>query len=154
MQDVEKRDSMSTAKHRAVLSIGSNIDPERHFKQCSDILQQETTLLGEATVIQTAPDGYQAQPDFLNGACYLETGLPYNEFNAYLKAVEKRLGRVKGPIKSGPRTIDLDIILWDGEVVHDDYYHKQYVIGPVNELVERYNITIISDLPPPKRQNP
>lgn len=141
---------MNTVKHKVVLSIGSNIEPQTHFQQCREILQRETTLLGEAAIIQTAPDGYQDQPDFLNGACYLETELSYHEFNAYLKAVEKRLGRVKGPIKSGPRTIDLDIILWNGEVVHDDYYHKHYVFGPVNELVEKHQIAIISDLPPPK----
>ncbi|RLT98704.1 2-amino-4-hydroxy-6-hydroxymethyldihydropteridine diphosphokinase [Ketobacter sp.] len=135
--------SPQKCSHYAIVSVGTNIEPEINLQKSRAILQAEMTLLGEAKVIQTAPDGYQLQPDFLNGAYYVGTELTYEAFNQYLKDVEKRLGRVKGPIKSGPRCIDLDIIVWDGEVVHDDYrQNKHYVVDPVNELLDRFQIAI------------
>ena len=132
---------MDNKQHLAIISVGSNIDPEENIESSKEILKNEVAFLGEATVIQTAPDGYQDQPDFLNGAYLLGTDMAYDEFNLYLKDVENRMGRVKGPIKSGPRCIDLDIIIWDGKIVHDDYQQKKhYVIKPVNELLEKHAI--------------
>ena len=132
---------MDNPQHLAIVSVGSNIDPEQNIESSKEILRNEVTFLGEATVIQTEPDGYQDQPDFLNGAYLLGTDMPYEAFNLYLKDVENRLGRIKGPIKSGPRCIDLDIIIWDGKIVHDDYdQNKYYVIKPVNELLEKHAI--------------
>lgn len=129
--------------HLAIVSVGSNIDPEQNLQSSRNILKSEVVFLGEATVIKTKPDGYQDQPDFYNGAYLLGTEMSYDEFNRYLKGIEARLGRVKGPIKSGPRCIDLDIIIWDGEVVHSDYVqNKYYVINPVNELLQQHAIEL------------
>ena len=130
-------------RHLAIVSVGSNIDPEQNLRKSRELLKNEVALLGEATVIQTEPDGFQDQPDFLNGAYLLGTDMSYEEFNHYLKEIESRMGRVKGPIKSGPRCIDLDIIIWDGKVVHGDYaQNKHYVIRPVNELLQKYAIEL------------
>lgn len=135
--------TMNDKLHLAIVSVGSNIDPEQNLQNSREILKSEVAFLGEAAVIQTEPDGYKDQPDFLNGAFLLGTDMTYDEFNRYLKEVESRLGRVKGPIKSGPRCIDLDIIIWDGKVVHGDYtQNKHYVITPVNELLERHAIAL------------
>ena len=128
--------------HQALLSVGSNIDPETNVAAAAAILASEHELLDRSRMIRTAPDGYQFQPDFLNGAFFVRTALEYAEVNAYLKSLEKRLGRVKGPIKSGPRTIDLDIIVWDGRVVHSDYPTKDYTREPIDELLARNDITL------------
>lgn len=128
--------------HQAILSVGSNIKPQENCRQAEEILSDEHTLIGRSSYIVTAPVGYQKQDDFLNGAYLVETALSYDEFNRYLKEVEQRLGRVKGPIKSGPRTMDLDIIIWDGAIVHDDYRTKEYASIPVNELLEKHGISI------------
>lgn len=130
-------------QHLAIVSVGTNINPEYNLQRSKEILVAEMAFLGEATVIKTAPDGFQDQPDFLNGAYIIGTDLSYEEFNQYLKNIEKRMGRVKGPIKSGPRCIDLDIIIWDGKVVHSDYDEKKYyVIGPVDELLNKFNVQL------------
>lgn len=129
--------------HRVIVSVGTNIEPRQNLLRARSILVSEVDFLGESAVIQTAPDGYLNQPDFLNGAYLLGTTQSYDEFNRYLKGVEERLGRVKGPIKSGPRCIDLDIIVWDGKVVHTDYLQKKhYVVGPVDELLLRFSIAL------------
>ena len=128
--------------YQAILSVGSNIEPHHHCQQAEQILAQEHQLIDKSAYIVTAPVGYQDQDDFLNGAYWVSTHLSYLEFNQYLKDLEKRLGRVKGPIKSGPRTIDLDIIIWDGQVVHDDFYSKDYTKIPVQELLDRHGIQL------------
>ena len=129
--------------HSVIVSVGSNINPEKNLDSARLVLSRECVFYSEAAVIETEPDGYKDQPDFLNGAFLLGTDLAYQDFNQYLKTVEARLGRVKGPIKSGPRCIDLDIIIWDGKVVHDDYIEeKYYVMVPVNELLQRHGISI------------
>lgn len=128
--------------HQAILSVGSNIDPQENCRRAETILAAEHRFLGQSRYIVTAPVGYQDQDDFLNGAYLVETQLDYDPFNAYLKQVEKRLGRVKGPIKSGPRTMDLDIIVWDRRVVHDDFYTKDYTSVPVRELLDAFDIQL------------
>lgn len=134
---------MDSKLHIVVVSVGSNIEPQHNLRGARKILESEVEFLAESEVIQTAPDGYQNQPDFLNGAYLLGTTMSYDDFNRYLKGVEERLGRVKGPIKSGPRCIDLDIIVWDGKIVHDDYrQNKHYVVKPVNELLQKHSIAL------------
>lgn len=129
---------------RALLSVGSNIDPETHVAAAARILASEHSLVDRSTMIVTAPDGFQDQDDFLNGAFLIETVLSYADFTVYLKELEKRLGRVKGPIKSGPRTMDLDIIVWNNRVVHTDYPAKHYTREPVDELLRKHNLNVIT----------
>lgn len=131
-----------SAAHTALISVGSNIEPVRHIERARAIVAVEQRLLDEARVIQTRPQGYLDQPDFLNGAWLLETSMRREEFKAYLKGVEARLGRKRGAIKAGPRVIDLDLIGWDGRVVHDDYPSKSYVVGPIDELLDRQGLTL------------
>ncbi|MGS2745076.1 2-amino-4-hydroxy-6-hydroxymethyldihydropteridine diphosphokinase [Halomonas sp. LS-001] len=121
--------------HECVISIGSNIDPEHHYARAIEILEAECDLLARTAPILTTPVGFQAQPDFLNSAVLIRTGLNQADFKAYLKQVEDRLGRVRGPIKSGPRTMDLDIVAWDGHVVDEGYHQHDYVREPVDALL-------------------
>ncbi len=134
----------SATLHRAIVSVGSNIEPAKNIAEARQILADETCLLATADIIETTPVGYQHQPDFLNTAYLIETELEREAFNTYLKAVEDRLGRVRGPIKSGPRTIDLDLVVWDGELLTDDYYCYQYVSVPVDQLAFAWDIAVHS----------
>tara|TARA_R110002072_G_scaffold77739_3_gene180860 strand:- start:530 stop:976 length:447 start_codon:yes stop_codon:yes gene_type:complete len=125
----------AVALHECLISLGSNIDPEHYFDQALTILSHECKLLARSKAIRTTPVGYQQQPDFLNAALLVSTSLEQEAFRAYLKEVEDRLGRVRGAIKSGPRTMDLDMVAWDGEVVDEGYYQHDYVKVPVDEVL-------------------
>lgn len=127
--------AIACSNHECLISLGSNIEPEQHYVKALAILGQECELIASSKVIHTSPVGYQFQPDFLNAALLVRTPLNYADFRAYLKAVEDRLGRIRGPIKSGPRTMDLDIVAWDGEVVDEAYYQYDYVRGPADEVL-------------------
>lgn len=123
-----------------LLSVGSNIEPRLNFRRSLAILAREQILIDTSRVIFTKPVGYKHQPDFLNAAFYLKTAMDYASFNQSLKWIEKRLGRVKTPIKSGPRTIDLDIIAWNHRIVRDEYYYYDYVKRPICELTTKHGI--------------
>lgn len=123
------------ASHECIISLGTNIEPEHHFAQALEILSRECELVARSEAVRTAPVGFQQQPDFLNAALVVRTSQTRDAFKAYLRDVEQRLGRVRGPIKSGPRTMDLDIVAWDGEVVDEGYFQYDYVRGPVDAVL-------------------
>jgi 2-amino-4-hydroxy-6-hydroxymethyldihydropteridine diphosphokinase len=139
-----KQSGKELGLHQVIISVGSNIDPHKNICLSHEVLDNETRLLAAADIIKTTPIGYTQQPDFLNTAYLIETNLEYDDFNAFLKLVEDRLGRERGTIKSGPRTIDLDIIVWDRNVVTQDYFNYKYVSTPVNQILTARQISVYS----------
>lgn len=84
----------------------------------------------------TSPVGFLDQPDFLNGAVLLATDLSCEELKGVLEGIEKEMGRVKSANKFGPRVIDLDIVVWNGEVTDEDYYSREFLRDAVEEVIE------------------
>ncbi|MCB1167104.1 MAG: 2-amino-4-hydroxy-6-hydroxymethyldihydropteridine diphosphokinase [Leptospiraceae bacterium] len=125
----------------AIVAIGSNIDPDVHIPRALRLLGKEQRLRDTSDFMQTAPEGFKDQPDFQNGAACVETAMDLESFRAYLKELEITLGRKKGPIKAGPRIIDLDLIYWNGSILHSDY-EKYYTRQPVDQLIERLSLTV------------
>ena len=136
--------------HRYIVALGSNIEAEKNTERALAILGHEQNLISRSQFRQTAPVGYQNQDSFLNGAVYVESSLDYEDFRLYLKEVEKRLDRVKGPIKSGPRTMDLDIIVHNNKLKDLDFHNpsSSYMRKPVQELLEQENIKLIESHTP------
>lgn len=98
------------------------------------ILDAECRLVQVSELIRTKPIGIENQPDFVNGAALIETESEQSVFNAYLKSVEDRLGRDRSLAKFGPRTMDLDIVVWNDVLMDDDYYTRDYLRKVVAEL--------------------
>lgn len=92
-------------------------------------------------VYETAPQGIEDQPPFLNAACRVLTALGPRELLAILKDIEAHLGRVEGP-RFGPRAIDLDILLWEGgtwrddrlEVPHPRLHERRFALIPLADV--------------------
>jgi 2-amino-4-hydroxy-6-hydroxymethyldihydropteridine diphosphokinase len=120
--------------NRVVVGAGSNLNPETNFPAARAVLHREQRLVASSKLVTTKPIGTLDQPDFVNGAFLVETPLDRDAFRAYLKTVEAQLGRVRGPDKFGPRTIDLDIVVWNGVVVDDDFYSRDFVRSTVLEV--------------------
>ena len=97
-------------------------------------------MLARSHIIRTKPLGLLEQPDFLNGAVMIETDLSFSDLQCYLKALEQRLGRVHLPDKNGPRTIDLDVVVWNDTVVNDDYYERDFLANLVAELMIKRHV--------------
>ena len=124
--------------NRVFIGIGSNIDPYRHIERALHCLAREHRLVQSSSLTVTAPVGFAAQPDFVNGAALVETELDFDAFTRYCKALEQRLGRVKTVNKFGPRTIDLDIVIWNDTVVDDDYHTRDFLRNAIEELRGRF----------------
>jgi 2-amino-4-hydroxy-6-hydroxymethyldihydropteridine diphosphokinase len=121
--------------NRAVIGIGSNIDPETNIVKAKRILENEQTLIRESSFTKTKPVGNALQPDFINGALLIESTLTFHELKTYLREVENRLGRIRTADKYSPRTVDLDIVVWNGTIVDDDYYSRDFLINSVHEVL-------------------
>lgn len=99
------------------------------------ILENEVEILKVSTMLKTKPIGIENQPEFTNGAVKIETGLGREELNRLLKNIEDQLGRDRSTPKFGPRTIDLDIVVWNGEIVDEDYYTRDFLRKSVQEII-------------------
>lgn len=118
-----------------VVGVGSNIQPEENIREALRILEEEQTLLSVSAMVETEPIGVTDQPAFINGAVKVSTSMEEKEFAAYLKNIEDRLKRDRTQPRFGPRTIDLDVVVWNGKVVDRDYYTRQFLKNAVDEVL-------------------
>lgn len=121
--------------HECIIGIGSNIDPEQNIAAALFFLRQEQQLIAVSKLTQTKPIGILDQPDFLNGAAKVAVDMEMTEFQGYLKGLEDRLKRDRTAPKYGPRTIDLDLVIWDGEIVDPDYFNRDFLKNAVDEII-------------------
>lgn len=126
-----KKDEMN----QAVISLGSNINPEENIKKTKGILVQKFKPLKESAFISTKPVGNAAQPDFINGSVLIETPLNLESLQTELKKIETSLGREKTQDKFGPRTIDLDVVVFNRKIIDPDFYSRGYLKQAVLELL-------------------
>ena len=127
--------------HEVVIGLGSNIDPEANLEQAVQELESRFKVSKRSKWIQTKPIGIQDQPDFYNGALLLETELEQQSLKKELKRIEDILGRDRSLPKFGPRTIDLDILIWNKKVVDEDYYKRDFLRKGVEEIIPDLKLT-------------
>ena len=121
--------------HEVVIGLGSNIDPEANLEQAVQELKSRFKVSKRSQWTRTKPIGIQDQPDFYNGALLMETELEQQSLKKELKRIEDMLGRDRSLPKFGPRTIDLDILIWNKKVVDEDYYERDFLRKGVEEII-------------------
>jgi len=119
----------------AVISIGSNINADRNIGRALTMMAVEVAIVKTSDFDFTKPIGFKDQPDFLNGAALVETDMTMDAFARFLKDVEKSLKRERTENKFGPRTIDLDIVVWNNAVIDDDVYTRGFLKKAVKFLI-------------------
>jgi 2-amino-4-hydroxy-6-hydroxymethyldihydropteridine diphosphokinase len=130
---------------RAYVGLGANLgDRERTLCAAVDTLAGEDGIevVAVSALRETEPIGVGEQPLFLNGAAELETTLTARELLDRLLAVEQRFGRVRIPGEHGPRTLDLDLLLYGDEAIeesgltvpHPRLHERRFVLEPLAEL--------------------
>jgi 2-amino-4-hydroxy-6-hydroxymethyldihydropteridine diphosphokinase len=130
---------------RAYVALGANLGPRELT------IQRAVSLLGEApgvdlreqsTLRETEPAGVVDQPKFLNGVLAIDTTLSPRELLDTLLRVERELGRTRDGERWGPRTIDLDLLVYGSETVdepgltlpHPLLHERRFVLEPLAEL--------------------
>ena len=131
---------------KAYVGLGSNLgDREATIRRAVELLGERpgVEVVAVSTLRDTDPVGYEDQPRFLNGAVALEVDLPPRALLEELLAVERELGRDRPQeTRWGPRTIDLDLLLYGEEAVdepgltvpHPRLAERQFVLEPLYEL--------------------
>jgi len=117
-----------------IIGIGSNLNAETNIPKMLEILKTHVEIVKVSSMLKTKPIGITDQPDFTNGAVKITTDLNQENLTVVLKNIEDEMGRDRTVAKFGPRCIDLDIIVWNGEIVDDDYYTRDFLQKSVREL--------------------
>jgi 2-amino-4-hydroxy-6-hydroxymethyldihydropteridine diphosphokinase len=121
--------------HTVYLILGSNINPVHNTRKAVALLSERVTVQAVSTCWQTPPVGTDG-PDFLNTAVCIHTDLDFQLLKTeVLHAVERQLGRVRTADKYAPRPIDLDIMIYDGQILEPDLWTLAYLALPAAELV-------------------
>ncbi|MDE1958643.1 MAG: 2-amino-4-hydroxy-6-hydroxymethyldihydropteridine diphosphokinase, partial [Xanthomonadaceae bacterium] len=100
---------------RAYLSLGSNMEPERHLRAALDALAAAFGPLQVSPAYRTPARGF-AGPDFLNLAVALDTNLSAQALRDWLHALESRLGRDRSAPRLSSHTLDADLVLYGEQV--------------------------------------
>jgi 2-amino-4-hydroxy-6-hydroxymethyldihydropteridine diphosphokinase len=128
----------------AYIGLGSNLDnPESQLKTAIEALTglPQTRLQARSSLYRSAPMGPQDQPDYLNAVVQLSTGLEPEALLDKLQGIEQAQGRVRAQ-HWGPRTLDLDILLYGEDVVaterlkipHPGIAERSFVLYPLAEI--------------------
>lgn len=114
----------SNCVNNVYLLLGSNIDRERNLPEAVRLLAESVELVAVSPVYETAPVGLTEQPAFFNAAAHIRTPLsPPQIKQAIIHPIEQTLKRVRQADKNAPRTIDLDIILFNNAVLDYNHHH-------------------------------
>jgi 2-amino-4-hydroxy-6-hydroxymethyldihydropteridine diphosphokinase len=121
---------------RVFIGIGSNIDPETNVLEAVKRLGEAARITGVSTFYRTEPEGRPSQPPFYNGVVEIETDLPPDELKqSVLKRIEDELGRVRTEDRYAPRTIDLDVLIYDDLPTSDPRIRERaFLTVPLCEL--------------------
>ena len=155
---------MDQQKNRAFIALGSNIEPRDHYLRdaVQMISQRAGTILKQSPIYDTAPVGYVDQSSFLNMVIEIETTLSSMDLLTVCQDIEQDLGRIR-TIDKGPRTVDLDILLFNDEnseiekllLPHPRMHERTFVLVPlcdiaptiVHPLQNKTMISLLRELP-------
>jgi 2-amino-4-hydroxy-6-hydroxymethyldihydropteridine diphosphokinase len=125
--------------HEAYLNIGSNIEPRRNLPQAIRLLRQYGQVEAISNVWQSHAFGSNG-PDFLNACILFLTPLDARDLkDQIIRPIEAELRRVRGPDKYAPRTIDIDIILFDDEPFGWEFWSNAFVVVPLADLLPDFH---------------
>lgn len=129
---------------RAFVALGANIgEPVRHLRAAVEDMAAlpGTAVVARSSLYRSAPVGLLDQPDFINAVVEIVTALSAQELLESLLAIESALGRERS-IPNGPRTIDLDLILYGDHTIqekelivpHPRMHERAFVLVPLTEI--------------------
>ncbi len=136
---------MGFIEMRVYIGLGSNLDdPKRQVRKALHALTSlpGSTLCRYSSLYRSPPMGPQDQPDYINAVAELETSLSAAELLSLLQAIENQQGRVRGAVRWGPRTLDLDILIYgqaqikapELTVPHPGIAERPFVLYPLAEI--------------------
>ncbi len=138
-------------KIRAYVGLGSNLNnPVQQIKQALSALKTipKTKLIAHSSLYQSAPMGQQEQPDYINAVAALDTTLNADTLLTELQNIENRQDRVRNEHHWGPRTLDLDLLLYGKTrqksarltLPHPGLHLRSFVLVPLNQIAPNLEV--------------
>ncbi|MCR5543219.1 MAG: 2-amino-4-hydroxy-6-hydroxymethyldihydropteridine diphosphokinase [Eubacterium sp.] len=135
---------ITRSRHKVYLGLGSNLgDKKKYLDMAVEELgrDQSISIRKVSKYIVTEPYGPVEQPDFLNGVAEIETTLEPDELLDLIHDIEEEAGRER-IIHWGPRTLDIDILLFDDQIIntetltipHPEMHKREFVLKPLTEI--------------------
>ena len=143
----------------AYIALGSNLvfagcDPSGTIQAAIEALESLGDLVAQSSFYETAPVGFRDQPAFVNAVVSLETGLSAELLLGQLLDLERRFGRDRlTAIPNGPRTLDLDLLMLDQQVLasdrltlpHPRLAERRFVLQPLAEIAPGLRHPVLQD---------
>lgn len=137
---------------QAFIALGTNIEPRAdHLENALEAMTKSghITILQKSSIYETVPVGYLDQADFLNMVIEIDTLLTASDLLEVCQAIEQELGR-RRTIRFGPRTIDLDILLYNQEnrqterltIPHPRMHERAFVLVPLEEIAPGLQVPV------------
>jgi 2-amino-4-hydroxy-6-hydroxymethyldihydropteridine diphosphokinase len=129
----------------AYVGLGSNLhNPVQQLESAIELLAsvRETRLIAKSSLYRSAPFGGIEQPDFVNAAVALLTGLGAHDLLAELQTIERTRGRERDDTRWGPRVLDLDLLVYSSRTIvdsalnvpHPGIAERNFVLLPLKEV--------------------
>ena len=138
-------------RHKAYIGLGGNLGNvsenfDSALKQLDAFNQIQVCVVSSR--YRSAPVGYADQPDFINAVAKLDTDLSSSELLTVMQEIETALHRVRSDNQFGPRTLDLDLLLFDEEMQDSDFltlphprmHDRRFVLEPLVEIAPQLEI--------------
>ena len=120
--------------HKIFLSLGSNVQPEIYLPKAIDQLREYGQIEKISSIWESHAVGANG-PNFLNACLLFSTSIvPENLKEQVIHPIEAKLGRVRSENKNAPRTIDIDIVMADGDPVNLEFWNYAFIVVPMAEL--------------------
>ena len=131
-------------RSQAFLSLGSNVEPERHLRAAIAALRERFGDVVVSPVYRVPAVGFEG-PDFLNAAAIVDTDLDPFALVEWLHDLERANGRVRGPVKFNDRTLDIDLVYFDDIVLDErglrlprDELRHAFVLRPLADIAPAF----------------
>lgn len=142
------KDKANPVVHCAYVGLGGNLpsgegSPREALTAAMRVLEEIGRVTARSSLYETEPVGYAGQPPFVNAAACVETAMEPEALLDAILAIERRFGRDRAnSIPKGPRTLDLDLLLFDDEIIstsrltvpHPELPQRRFVLAPLVEI--------------------
>ncbi len=135
MSEVTQTDHKKT---RVYLALGSNIDPEKYLPLAIKKLGELVEVIATSSAWQTPAVGFEGD-DFLNAVALTKTELSPDDLRIHiLRKIEAQLDRVRTEEKFAPRTIDIDILIYNDKLIDEELWTRPHLAIPLTELYPHF----------------
>ncbi|MBS0433020.1 MAG: 2-amino-4-hydroxy-6-hydroxymethyldihydropteridine diphosphokinase [Proteobacteria bacterium] len=121
---------------RACLSLGSNVEPERHLRAAVRALRERFGALAVSPVYESPAAGFDGAP-FWNLAASLESELGVDALNLWLHGLEDREGRRRDVPRYADRTLDVDVVVFGMQALDRPEWRQAFLLAPLADIEPR-----------------